>query len=74
MRPYKNEGNMCHVICLESRYVTKCNPVPQHVPQTNTDKTDFNCFNSTLGKIFSRQHIINLLSAELAQIVVKVKY
>ena len=26
---YKNEGTMCHAMCLVSRYVTKYNPIPQ---------------------------------------------
>ena len=31
VRPYKNEGNMCHVMCLVhvSRHVTKYDPIPQ---------------------------------------------
>ena len=31
---YKNEGTMCHVMCLVSRHVTKYNPIPQLMPQT----------------------------------------
>ena len=26
---YKNEGIMCHAMCLLSRHVTKYNPIPQ---------------------------------------------
>ena len=28
-RPYKDEGTMCHEMCLVSGHVTKYNPIPQ---------------------------------------------
>ena len=31
---YKNEGTMCHVMCLVSRHVTKYNPIPQKIEYT----------------------------------------